>query len=217
MAKPRAIPTSRFLVGILLHFCVPAYLLACLAAAFLHQPVVTGSDAVPARMLWTAAWFVPVFLAAMPAAAGLGAMLDRREERGPDAVAVSREALEDGRRRLRALGCLTLDRALARLDTARWDHADPRHQRIAADLAAAGRTFAAAHDSAPPAGRAAIGELAAESVERLADAMAALAEERRRLDEGDARTVAGYLQARYGEDTHPLPRAGEEQTAQRSG
>lgn len=203
MAKPRAIPTSRFLAGVLLHLCVPAYLLACLAAAFLHEPVVTGWDAVPARMLWTAAWFVPAFLLAMVAAAGLGAMLDRREERGPDVVAGSREALEDGRRQLRALGCLTLDRALARLDTMRWDHADPRQQRITADLTAAGRTFAAAYDSAPPAGRAAIGELAADSVERLAEAMAALADERRRLDEGDARTVAGYLAARYGEANSP--------------
>ena len=203
MAKPRAIPTSRFLVGILLHFCVPAYLLVCLAAAFLHEPVVTGWGAVPARMLWMAAWFVPAFLLAMVAAAGLGAMLDRRDQHGPDAAAGSREALEDGRRQLSALGCLTLDRALARLDTVRWDHTDPRHQRIAADLVAAGRTFAAAHDSAPPAGRGAIGELAAESVERLADAMVALAEERRRLDEGDARTVAGYLQARY-QDSPPL-------------
>ena len=199
MARPRAIPTSRLLVGILLHFCVPAYLLASLAAAMLHSPAVTDWPAVPARMLWTAAWFAPAFLLALAGAAAVGTLLDWRIERAPDAVAVSRDALGEGRRLLAPLADARLDRALARLGGARWDHADPRHQRVAADLLAAGRTFVAAHDSAAPAGRAAIGALAAESVDRLATAMTALAEERQRLDEGDARTVAGYLQARYGD------------------
>ena len=100
---------------------------------------------------------------------------------------------------------------------ARWDHADPRHQRIAADVLAAARTFAAAYESAAPDGRGAVLDMAADSVDRLADALAGLAEERRRLDEGDARTVAGYLAARYGEGIVPLPRAGEGQPPQAAG
>ena len=205
MSKPRAIPTSRLLVGILLHFCVPAYLIACVAAALLHAPVVADWAAVPERMLWTALWFVPAFLLATIAAAGVGVALDRRRPRAPDPVAASREAFAEGWRLLGALAVARLDRALAQLGAARWDHSDPRCQRIAADLAAAGRTFAAAHASAAPEGRAAIGELAADSVARLGDAMTALADERRRLDEGDARTVAGYLATRYGDvDSPPL-------------
>ena len=93
-----------------------------------------------------------------------------------------------------------LDRAVARLDAMRWDHADPRHQRVAVDLLAAARTFAAAHESATPAGRGAVLDMAADSAERLANAMTSYADERRRLDEGDARTVAGYLKARYEEE-----------------
>lgn len=199
MSRARSIPTSRLLVGILLHFCVPAYLLFCLAAALLRTPVVAGWADLPARMLWTAAWFVPGFLAAIGAAAAIGTLVDRRQPAAPDPIAASSEASNEGRRLLAGLADARLDRALARLDDARWDHADARHQRIAADLLATGRTFAAAHRSAKE-GEAAIGALAADSVERLVDALMSLAEERRRLDEGDAKTVAGYLAARYGDD-----------------
>lgn len=197
MATSRRIPTSRLLVGILLHFCIPAYLLACLAAALLKEPVAAGWAEVPGRMLWTAAWFVPAFLAALTVAAGVGATIDGRRPAPRDEVASSRDALAEARRVFAGMPHAALDRALARLDTVRWDHADARHQRVAADLAAAAGTFAAAHGTATPAGRAGVLDLAADSVNRLADAMASYADEQRRLDEGDARTVAGYLRARY--------------------
>ncbi|MEG3144961.1 hypothetical protein U1839_09865 [Sphingomonas sp. RT2P30] len=47
-------------------------------------------------------------------------------------------------------------------------------------------------------------ELAAESCDRIAAAVAALAVERGKLDEGDARTVAGYIAARYPGGAEPL-------------
>uniref|UniRef100_UPI001576C470 hypothetical protein n=1 Tax=Sphingomonas bacterium TaxID=1895847 RepID=UPI001576C470 len=77
---------------------------------------------------------------------------------------------------------------------------DPRCQQVAADLDAAARTFTAAFDSAMPDRRPAVLTLAVEAVERLAAAVAAIADERGRLDEGDARTVVRYLQARYDDD-----------------
>ena len=198
MTATRRISTARLLVGILLHFCVPAYLLFCVAAAFLKMPVVADWAAVPARMLWAAAWFVPGFVLAAAGAAGAGALVDRRRPRAPDAVAASRDALAEGRRLFAALPNRRLERAMAAIEAQRWNHAEPAHQRVAADLLAAARTFATAYASAAD-GRPAIAELAADSVERLAGAMAALADERRRLDEGDARTVAGYLAVRYGD------------------
>ena len=198
MTTTRRISTARLLVGILLHFCVPAYLLFCVAAAFLKMPVVADWAAVPARMLWAAAWFVPGFLLVAGGAAGAGALVDRGQPRAPDAVAASRDALAEARRRFAELPSRRLERAMATLDAQRWDHAEPAHQRVAADLAAAARTFATAYQSAAD-GRLAITELAADSVERLAGAMTTLGDERRRLDEGDARTVAGYLATRYGE------------------
>lgn len=200
MSRARPISTARLLVGILLHFCVPAYLLFCLAAALLRQPAVTGWGELPARMLWAAGWFAPAFGLALVAASVAGALADRRRPVAPDAVVASRIAYSDGRRLLSGLQCARLDDALLQLDRARWDHADPDHQRVAADLLAAGRSFAAAHASADPVGRERIGDLAADGVTRLADAMAASDHRRRRLDEGDARTVAGYLAARYGDD-----------------
>lgn len=201
----RPIATSRLLVGILLHFCVPAYLLVALAAALLRVPAVASWPEVPARMLWAAAWFVPGFLIAVAVAAAAGALIDRRRVAAPDGATASRQALAEGRRALGALAHPVLDRALARLDAHGFDHGDPRQAQVAADLLAAARTFTAAHASATPAGRAGVGELAAAGVHRLADALAGLTEERRRLDEGDARTVAGYLEARYGAPTPPAP------------
>ncbi|WP_425229426.1 hypothetical protein [Sphingomonas sp.] len=194
-----AIPTSRLLAGILLHFCPPAYLLSCLAAALLVRPVVTAWAGAPARMLWTALWFFPTFLLATAVAGGVGALIDRRRPRAPDPVAVSRAQVSDARARLGGIadGCLT--RALDRIDAARWDHADARYRQIAADLDAAARTFAAAAGSAIPDRRKTVLALAATSIERLAAALDTLAVERQRLDEGDARTVATYLDARYGE------------------
>ena len=197
MATPRRIPTARLLIGILLHFCVPAYLLFCLAAAFMKHPAVATWGDAPGRMLWTAAWFGPGFLLAVLGAAGIGTLLDRRRPAALDAVAGSQASMAKARRMLATLHDTRIDAATARLDAQRWDHADPRHQRVAADLLAAARTFATAHNSAPPDGRPTVLGLAADSVERLADAMTSLADERRRLDEGDARTVAGYIAARY--------------------
>ena len=57
--------------------------------------------------------------------------------------------------------------------------------------------FVAAFGSAATARQPEIVALAADSYERIAAAAGMLAEERGRLDEGDARTVAGYIAARY--------------------
>lgn len=188
---------SRLVVGILLHFCVPAYLLACLLSAFAIAPVVTrGADVLP-RMVWTGAWFVPVFMAITAVSAAVAALIDRRTPLAADDAATARGQVSEAARALTDLHDRRIDRALARMEANAWDWGDPRDQRVAADLASAARTFAAAAASAAPDHRAAVLALAAESVERLAAAGAALAAERGRLDEGDARTVAGYLAARY--------------------
>lgn len=185
------------MVGILLHFCVPAYLLACLLSAFAVPPVVAHGAQVLPRMVWTGAWFVPAFALITAVSAVAAALIDRRTPVVSDAAAIAREQVREAAQALAGLHDLRLDRALVRIEANAWDWGDPRDQRVAADLAAAARTFAAASASVAPDHRAEVLALAAESVERLAAAGAALAAERRRLDEGDARTVAGYLAARY--------------------
>ena len=192
------IPSARLLPGIRLHFCVPAYLLTCLATCFLVAPPVADWHGAVARMLWTGAWFLPGFLLTTGVTAGVGALLDRSRDRSPDPAAVAREQLAEAHRLLDGLHHARLARALAAIDAGRWNWDEPRCQRVAADLDAAARTFFAAASSAAPERRPAILDLAADGVERLAAALADLGEETRRLDEGDARTVAGYLEARYG-------------------
>lgn len=195
----RPIPTSRLLVGILLHFCAPAYLLTCLATCLLGDPPVDDVGSVVGRMAWTALWFLPGFLLLTGAAAGVGAVLDRHRDRSPDAAETARAHVAAARQLLAPLHHSRLTQAMAAMDAVRWDYAEARYQRVAADLDAAARTFFAAASSAGPDRRPAILNLAADSIEGLGVALAELHDEKRRLDEGDARTVATYLDARYGD------------------
>jgi len=127
-----------------------------------------------------------------------------RLARDPRAVAdQSRTRLADAMGTLRQLpGDARLLTALATLDHLPWDHADPRAQDLSRDLAAAATAFASAFRSAPEARRGDVLDLAADSAERIAAAVGTLAEERGKLDDGDARTIAGYIAARY-PDTPP--------------
>lgn len=196
----RPIPMPRLVAGILLHFCVPAYLVASLLACLLVAPRVTAAADIPSRMLWTGAWFVPAFLLLTALAAGIAALVEPRlRTPATDPAIISHRQLGEAGRMLAGLHHRPIDAALARVDAVRWDHGDPRDQRLAADLATSARTLAAAVASATPVRRPEVLALAADIVERLAGAAEALANERGKLDEGDARTVAGYLQARYGD------------------
>ena len=155
-------------------------------------------------MLWTAAWYVPAFLLVVAAAAGMGALLDRWRPPNTDPVMTSRDSIVEAQRLFSTMDHARLARAVAQLDAVPWDTTDPSIQKITADLLATARTFAVAHETAAPAGGAALLDLAADSVERMAAAAETAADERRRLNEGDARTMAGYLAARYSSaDTAP--------------
>ena len=87
---------------------------------------------------------------------------------------------------------------LTTIRKAQWDHGDSRFQALSKDLAEVMRTSAAALTSAPAARRAAITDMAAASLEGLHAGLQALLDERSRLDEGDAKTVARYVETRYG-------------------
>lgn len=141
----------------------------------------------------------PGFALLTGAAAVIGAAIDRGRDRKPDGAAIAREQREAARALFVPLHHVRLARALAAIDGMAWRDQDTRHQRIAADLEAAARTFVAAIDSATVERRPVILDLAAESVERIGAALAEVNDEDRRLDEGDAQTLARYLQSRCGE------------------
>jgi len=207
----RPILPWRVVAGILLHVIIPAYLLSFLAACFV-PPVPMSVTAVLSRMLITGEYFLPAYALLTAVAAGTARVVDPwlhrrravRLARDPRAVAdQSRTRLADAMGTLRQLpGDARLLTALATLDHLPWDHADPRAQDLSRDLAAAATAFASAFRSAPEARRGDVLDLAADSAERIAAAVGTLAEERGKLDDGDARTIAGYIAARY-PDTPP--------------
>jgi hypothetical protein len=196
----------RIVVGILLHVIIPAYLLSFLAACFV-PPVPLTVTAVLGRMIVTGEYFLPTYALLTAVAAGTARIVDpwlhrrraSRLARDPQAIAdQSRERVAMAIRELRALpGDARLGTALATLEHLAWDHDDPRAQDLSRDLATAATAFASAYRSAPAARRSEVVDLAAESSERIAAAVGTLAEERGKLDHGDARTIAGYIAARY--------------------
>jgi hypothetical protein len=196
-------------VGVLLHVIIPAYLLSFLTACFV-PPVPLSVTAVLNRMLVTGEYFLPAYALLTAVAAGTARVVDpwlhrrraARRMRDPRAVAdQSRARLVGAMATLRQLPEEPrLATALATLDHLPWDHAEPRAQDLSRDLATAATAFDSAFRSAPEARRGEVIDLAADSVERIAAAVGTLAAERGKLDEDDARTIAGYIAARYPAD-----------------
>lgn len=201
-------------MGAFLHFVAPAYLvavpLACLALAPAHA---TAHD-VLRLALPVSGWFLAGYLAIAIAATALTMLAEplvqsnqaRREAKDPRLLARASErclarAVADGRRRLGSDSVRLLDT----IQGPRWDHADSRYQSLSTDLGEVVRTAIAASDTAPPEKRPEIAALTAQSLHRIEAALASLHAERAHLDEGDARTVAHYIETRYG----PADFAGE--------
>lgn len=200
----------RVVAGILLHVIIPAYLLTFLAACFVPPQPATVA-AIFGRLIVTGEYFLPAYALLTAFAAGTARIVDpwlhrrraARLARDPRAIAdQSRARLAGAVATLRQLpGKARLTTALATLEHLPWDHDDARAQDLSRDLAAAATAFASAFRSAPEARRADVIDLAAESSERIAAAAGALAEERGKLDQGDAQTIAGYIAARYTDET----------------
>jgi hypothetical protein len=203
---PGRIRPSRFVAGIALHLAIPAYLLWLAVALF---PYLTGSDrdqlaaalgraSLQFLILYTVV-VVALALATRAMEPALRVVRERREARDPRAAAGASKA------RVAAVlgsgGSLghsqAVHAALERLQSAPWRHEDQRFQTLSIDLAQAMSAFVRAFDAAPPGEREELQALAAGTLNRIAGAAEQLGEERRRLDHGDARTLARYIELRY--------------------
>lgn len=207
--SPAAAPRSWKLVGgAFLHFAAPAYLVAVPAACLATAPAGAGAAAFLRLAIGYSGWFLAGY--ALLALASVAAVVlvepvlrsgqARRVARDPRHAALASErrvarAASEGRRQLGAEAVRVLDS----IQGPRWDHADPRCQALSADLAEVVRTAVAAIRTAPPERRADMAALATASLARVEAALGALHAERGRLDEGDARTVARYIELRYGD------------------
>ena len=197
-SPPRRIPLSRLVTGVLLHFCVPAYLLACLIAGFAVDPAVAHAGDIVPRMLWTGAWFLPAFALVTAVGAAIGRVIDARMPPPvPDDGTIAQAEAHGACRTLAAFGDKRIAGLAARLEANAWAFGDPADQQVASDLQSLARTFELALASAPPDRRAAVLDLGAASLQQLTEAAEQLSAARAKLDEGDAHTVARYISARY--------------------
>lgn len=199
----RPILPWRLVAGAFIHFIIPAYLIAALvdwqlraeAGGFLRH-LVTFSG-----------WFLALYAAAMLAgslgAAGLDRVLRRRrgvrEAADPAAPARRSEArlataVRQGRSRFGAKGDAALEQMLHR----HWVHADSRFQALSADLEAVVQRSILALDHATDDGRAAIVEIACAAIDHVGQGLDALEAAERARAESEARTVARYVELRYG-------------------
>lgn len=204
--QPQRIRPWRFAAGIALHFAVPAYLL-WLAVALLPLLASGGKDQFAAAagrasvqfLLFYALFLVVLSLTTRALEPAINSARERREARDPQTAPRQFKARLNSA--LRAAASLGDDRelrsAIQRLQSAPWRHDDERFQTIVSDLERATKAFATASDGAGPAERREVEELARGALNRIAEAVEQLAEEQRRLDHGDARTLARYIELRY--------------------
>lgn len=204
--KERPILPWRLVAGAFLHFIIPIYLVA----ALVDWQLGAGGDGggFLRRLLPFSGWFLALYAAATLscslAAAGLDRLLRRRRARreaeDPAAPALRSEArmaaaVRLGRGRFGARGDAALERMLQR----HWVHADPRFQALSADLGTVVQRSVQALDRATDDGRAAIVELACAAIDHVGQGLDVLEGAERDRAESDARTVARYVEMRYGD------------------
>jgi len=199
----------RLVAGVFLHFILPAYVVALAADLLLF-----ARDLPLPRMLLQvlpfSGWFLLVYALIAVAASTLAAVLDpllraernRREARDPAAPVRRSEQLVADAARL-GLGQFgpSGDALLQEIRGGRWVHEDPRFQALSRDLGQVVRTSAAALASADAERRASVRETALRGLRGIAAGLRALEVEASRHDEGDAQTVARYVEVRYGSDS----------------
>ncbi|WP_395335426.1 hypothetical protein WBP06_26130 [Novosphingobium sp. BL-8H] len=195
----------RLIGGAFLHFVLPFYLLAMLAAIVRERPA--DAEALLHLALRVSPALLGGYVATAIAATGLAALIDPllrrrragREARDPRAAAIRSERdLQQAVIAARALPNPCMEAALGQIAAARWNHDDPRHQALARDLAEAVESSTRALATAAPDRRPALTEMIAATIAHIASAQAELAAADARADETQARIVAGYVEARYG-------------------
>jgi hypothetical protein len=206
----------RLVAGVMIHFIAPAYLLA-LGIAWLVDGPSGATLETFLRFALALSWRFLIAYALLTIVAVAAARLLDPPLRASRARRLARDPEEPARRSARELTAAIrrldllptgqtqprLARAITTVREAGWHHDDERYRRLSADLSEAATAFATAAASASPEKRREIVELAIQAIEQIGAALDALAAERSRLDEGDARTVARYIDLRYGPNNSP--------------
>lgn len=196
----------RIVGGAFLHFAVPVYVGTVAVATLFTAPAGAPLGELAHLALGYSGWFLAGYaalaLAATVVAAALEPLAGLRRRR--DAIA-PRRAANDSRMRVthalaeaRSLPGADLRRLVDVLARPRWNHDDERYQALSRDLAQVVHAMAVANDTASDESRTDILALATRSLQRIDDTLSDMVAERSRLDHGDARAVARYVENRYG-------------------
>jgi len=197
----------RIVGGAFLHFAVPVYAVAVAVATLFAAPAGAPVNELARLALGYSGWFLAGYtaltlLATLAAAAiepliGMGRR--RREAIDPSRAAIdSRRRVTHALAEVRSLSGADLHRLADVLAAPRWDHDDVRYQALSQDLEQVVRAMVAANRTASGESRPDIVALATRSLQRIEDTLRDLAAERSRLDHGDARAIARYVENRYG-------------------
>lgn len=196
----------RIVGGAFLHFAVPAYIVTIAVATLFAAPTGAPFGDLAHLALGYSGWFLAGYAALALAATVVAAALEPLAglRRHSDAIDPSRAAT-DSRMRVthalaeaRSLPGADLRRLVDVLAQPRWDHDDERYQALSRDFAQVVHAMAVANDTASDESRIDILALATRSLQRIEDTLSGLVAERSRLDHGDARAVARYVENRYG-------------------
>ena len=196
----------RIVGGAFLHFAVPVYVVTVAVATLFTAPAGAPIADLAHLALGYSGWFLAGYaalaLAATVVTAALEPLVGLRRHR--DAID-PRRAANDSRMRVthalaeaRSLPGADLSRLVDVLARPRWDHDDERYQALSRDLVQVVHAMAVANDTASDESRTDILALATRSLQRVDDTLNDLAAERSRLNHGDARAVARYVENRYG-------------------
>ena len=210
----------RFVVGVLLHCIIPAWLVTLVCAIVLTGPASLTTAGMADVALSASLKFLAVYGPLVLVAALLARLVDpalrrrraRRFARDPAAAAIRsarclKRATATIARVSTGAASSRLGDTVAAIGRASWRHEDPRYQALSADLDQAAQVFATACASATPDRQPQIVALAETAFDHILQNLHALSADRSRLDEGDARTIAGYIDLRYG-DPDPADLAG---------
>ena len=213
----RPILPWRLVVGICLHFAIPAYLIFLLTGFLLSPVPPDGAEQGVRWILRESGYFLVGFVLATVAGGLIAALVDPplrawrrfRRTRDPErAAADSRRQLDTALRRIGAANwgdrSTRIAAAVARLTGGTWHHQDPDAQRLTRDLGEAAEAFVPALQGAQGARRAELAEMSVRAFERIADALEEQQAVKSRLDEGDARTIARLIDLRYGSNRSPV-------------
>ena len=197
----------RIVGGAFLHFAVPVYLVTIAVVTLFNAPAGATTGDLARLALGFSGWFLAGYaaltLAGTIAAAAIEPALAigrrRRQANDPGILATASRlrvtrALADAR----ALPGVELHRLIDMIGAPRWDHDDSRFQALSQDLAQVVEAMCSANATSSAQSRPEVVDLATRSLRRIDEALGALAAERGRLDHGDARTVARYVENRYG-------------------